>query len=298
MLEPSWFFWGGVMPALIAAAVVGVECMIGGGRAGATRAGGALAVWAGYSWGHVASVGWPPWPPTESTHWLVMVLIPVGVLIAIVGSIPRLPRRIAWAMRIAVAVAIAPALLQSYLNYTWDFGQSVVWLAGLGVAAIVLWVSAKRALNRRARVRFAPLAIYGAIISVGTGMVMMFSGSVTLGQLAFGLTATLGGIACASVLVGRNSAVLGQPMCVGPALVALIGLWINGYFYASMTATNAVLLATSWLAMGIVSLPVVCRLDGWRRVTVQAAAVLLPVTAAVINAGITFSKQVAEPSYY
>ncbi len=296
MIEPLWVFYGLVLPASICAAVVFLTGWLFRSHPWvAAGPGWALGVGAGFVAGYHAVDGWPPLPPTESQHWLVLVALPAMVLVSCLGPYPHTPLFARVSIRLfqfLLAAALAPLLLQSYLKYDWSGGQATMWITNLGTSAIVLWLMTDLLKEWRPG-RWVVAAL--SLVAGGTGVVILMSGSQSLGQMGLSLAGVLAaGWAVSWVL--PNGAV--TPATVGVALTLLVGLWLNGYYYASVTATNAVLLAVSPLAAWLVELLPLRKSPDWRVGVLRVVAIGIPVGVALALAAIRFQKAMSQPSYY
>lgn len=295
MIEPQWFFYGIAWPAILTAGVLAVSGLVCRRWPWvAPGPGWALGVGAGLMAGYHAVDGWPPLPPTESQHWLVMVALPIAVLLASLG--PFQNTRPKWRMAVRflqclLAGATPAVLLQSYLQYEWSYSQAVAWLAGLAVVTIGLWLGLDQ-LKRRQPGRWLTLNL--CIVAAGTGVCVTMSGSQTIGQLALSLAAVLAGAWLVSWVLPKQAA---SPATLGVAVISLAGLWINGYFYAELTTTNVILLALAPLAGWVTRLPKLRRALGWRSAVTRSVAVLIPVVIALILAGMRFQEEMTHPSY-
>ena len=296
MIHPSWFLLGLALPAAICAATVFATGWVFGKRGWVTAGlGWALGIAAGFASGYHAVDGWPPVPPTESQHWLVMVVLPVLVLAASFGPFPstRLgARMIIRFFQFMLAAVIPPLLLQSALKYDWSGRQATVWLANLGCGIIILWLLLDQ-LKQRCPGRWVLILL--TMIAGGTGVVLMMSGSQSLAQMGLSLAAVLAGGWAVSWIVPRATV---TPATTGVVIVLLAGLWINGYYYASMTAVNTILLAVSPLAAWIGELPPVAKLQGWRSAAIRITAAAVPVVTAIVLAAMQFRDEISQPSYY
>ena len=298
MIQPSWYFYGLLLPALLCSGVVLTTGWLFNKErvAWVVRGPGwAIAIAAGFVAGYHAVDGWPPLPPTESQHWLVLVLLPAAVVCGSLGphdGVPLMARIVVRAIQLLVAAATPTLLLQSYVQYQWSTQQAVAWLAGLGGYLAILWLLTdllKERLSER-------LVLTSLVVTAGgTGIVILMSGSQSLGQLGLSLTVILVAGWVVSWFVPQA---VGKSTTMGVVLVLLAGLWINAHYYASMTATNTVLLAVSPLGLWLSQLPIMRRMTGWRWIVIRLVVILGPVMAAVIMAAVKFSHEMAKPSYY
>lgn len=241
---------------------------------------GAVAVACGYAAGHVTTAGWPALPPAEATQWLfffALITLPAGVLDTLLR--PSLLARLGiW---LALSAGLLALLLRSKMQFSWTPAQSVLWL--LGLAAVMTLLAA--CLGRLARPGpDAVIALFtAAAVAGGSGVALMLSGSLLLGQLALVLAGALG----VATVIAWFLPDLPLGRGIVPVAVALLtSLWATGYFYAELPALSAFLLG------GAVVLPTLvpqseARMGGRvapASLAIRAVVVLVPVIAAVVVA--------------
>jgi hypothetical protein len=230
MIAPSALFFGLVVPALVAAAIV-----LAGRTAAAPRsawiAGAALA--AAYALGHAGFHGRPAIPPRAVEEW-----IPLAAGVAAVAGVvtARSAPWLGWILRTAVLGASLALWLGPMMTHRWTAAHSAAWLGGLlGLALAAL----------------SPLAAWSACATAlgGTAAALALSGSVALGQLAAaGAAAAGGGLAATAV---RATSPIGRASVADVAVLGA-GLVVCGTFYSELPRSSAVLLFLAPLAAGLV----------------------------------------------
>jgi hypothetical protein len=269
-------FQGVLLPVLVAAAVL-LAGLRPWRRPGAEGRGGWWGAWAlaaaffAASW---ALRGRPHLPAREATEWIPWLAVPAAA--AALPLARRLPGWGTWLARGALSLALSVLLLLPLLRHTWSAGAGTAWIAGLAAAVLLLWW-ALEGLAARLRDPSVPLVLLG--VASGSGAVLMLSGSALLGQLAGALAAALGPLWLVSWW--RKDAGLGRA-AVPVVVVVLAGLWMAGRFYADLPAASAALLALAGPAAWTVLLPPVRRLALWARLAIGAAAVIVPLAAALV----------------
>ena len=281
MIEPIWFLLGALLPAVAAGGVVG----------SLTRRVNPNAAWSaatalGFAIGYCATDGWPPFPPRESHHWLVVGLLPAALVAEALPPWGRAGRRGAWLVRAALLLGWPPLLLQSYLKYNWSPAQAALWLTALAAVGGVLFSSTAGA-SRQARGK--PVVFALGLVAAATGILLMLSGSATLGQLGLALACTLGGAWAAMLVRG------GDPPTVGllATILLLMGLWANGYFYASLTPLRAACLCLAPLGVWLGRIPMIKGRP--LQLGVSLAGVATPLSVALIDAVLAFAAEMNDP---
>ncbi|MCH7814199.1 MAG: hypothetical protein IID40_09285 [Planctomycetes bacterium] len=259
MIEPSWYLLGLGLPMVIAAALAWALVRNKDARPGGLPAvGWSIGIGLAMLIGLLATTGLPPWKSIQSQHWLVMAVLPAALFVALIGSISKTPKAMLWLLRVLVAAGIAPVLMQPMVHYTWDAGEAVVWLGGLGAAVLTVWV-----LMHLYTVRYggrAPLFVLGAT-AAGVAVCTFASGSITSGQLTGSFAVALGGVWLATAS-GKTCTHAG-PGLTDIAVPLLLGLLINSWAYswqmqheplASRVVAGLLLAAPLGLWVGRVSL--------------------------------------------
>ncbi len=264
----------GVVYPLIAAIIGVLLSLFTAQRGTSNRSGGALTVGASFGVGFVALNGWPRLPPVEATQRL-FVIVTAFALLAYVFSLfrpPEGPRKITFAPRdrpaslagplilfVVCCGLMLPAALEAMIRHTWTALQAALWLGGLLVYGVVLWL----VLRRHLLVAVEPQPLFPG---ERDGMVRI---ALRLATFA-GLAATFG---------LADSALLGQVM--GAAFVGIAVVDVAGWFTHRRMWRFADL---SLLALLVVGLGAIAHhyagLTTWPALLAAAALLLLPPTSA------------------
>jgi hypothetical protein len=227
-----------ILPAVLAAVLVSGVFAIAGRLWRASNWADALALGAGYACGHLVTAGWPALPPGEATQWLPYF----AIIVAIIGVLDTLLRPPGW-IRAGVwflcCAGILRLLLASKFQYGWSLLGGTAWVAVLAAGMLVLTIFFDWAAQRDASIS-VPLIV--TIVAGGTGLALMFSGSLLLGQLAIVLAAASGAIVLVGFLLPNS--VNGRGIAPVASAV-LAGLWLSGYYFAELPPATALLLAAA-----------------------------------------------------
>jgi hypothetical protein len=261
---------GFVAPAATATAVLLIALWIGRNAPDfAGRAGGVLAMAAGFFAGYAALRPGPLWPH-HTWHWLAYLPLAAGVA-CLVELLPGRWFLIGWLLRLAVAFGAAylliPAMEPAHSR----------WLTGMSAAIAGLWF----VLDEWARRRPGPALPFFLITTVAAGSFVLF----TSGNLKF---AQLGGMMAAVLAIGmvvawrRSSWPWIRGMVPGVA-VLLPGLQAEGFLnnFSEVPATSflLVVLAPLTSCLGLAA----AMKSPWRQVW-ALALLLLPLGLAVVLA--------------
>jgi len=262
--------WLGVLLPFGVAAVVFIAA-----RRGAAPGswGGAIALPAAFLIGRLSLAGWrwPPFPPIDSTDWLVYAAL-AAALLGLLASLWEMPRAAVWVERLAVSGAFVALLARPLVGHTWSSALAARWLVGATVAVALVWW-ALDIWTRKAP--GAATAFWLMVIGSAGALVLVFGRSAFLGQSAGGLAAGLGAAWVVSMLLRRRGVLARGAV---PALALLFpGLLLCGHWYASVSLLQGALLAAAPVLAALTSRGAFARMPAGRAAFVRALAVLIPV---------------------
>ena len=242
----------------------------------ANRCAGAIAIGAGYVAGHVLAAGWSPFFPCHATHWLFWFAV-IGVTAAAADALVRpkgTVRFVAWAIICAIACRL---ILQPKFSYAWSAAEGWLRVFAIALGIVVLtfcldWVE-------RSPFGTATLFSVTTVLGGGTGVALILSGSLLLGQLACILSTT---VATCFVLIIAVRAPFHSSGAAAPLSLVCAGLLLSGFFYAELPIESALFLA---LAPAMTLLRVGKKSHSQSRgLAYRAALVAVPVAIAVVLA--------------
>jgi hypothetical protein len=282
--------------ALVAAAVM--RRLVGGGWRSSdpmgAGLGGALGIGLGFLAGNLLLADSPlHWPPKDDSDRLFFVLLPAVVLVEIVSALRKVPAWVAWPLRILVAAGAARVLLHGsrFLadvsgtgSSEWSLEQQWQILGGLASLLAGVW-SLLALLQRRTVGPSTLLAL--CLVSAGTALTIMLSGSLSGGQQVLPLAGALAGAVVAGWLFGQPAGAQGA---LGVGLVMLFGLLLSGRFFGSATSLNSMLLFLAPLLSWLPELPRVARLRPSLRSLLRVGLVALPILVVVFLAKMKFDE--------
>jgi hypothetical protein len=277
MPDPFVMFYATAAAALVAAvALLLLGRPWGRPRPSLVAVGAALGVGAGYALGAWLLGLRPQLGLAEDKDRLMVLVFPAVLAVELLAAVPRLPRRLVWALRLAVAACVAPALLYGSVYLTdppggtreWAPAQAWTILGSLAAALAAVWFLLAL-LARRAPGPATPLAL--SLAGVAAAAAVMFSGSFSEGELGVPLAGALAGVGLASfALRGAR-----PESAAGFGVVGLFSLLVVGCLFANLTLTNAALLFGAPLLAWLPELPWVRRLPAWLRGVAAVGLVLL-----------------------
>ena len=236
--------------------------------------GGPIALGLGYGVGHIGTIGFPPFPAVEATQWLLYFAFAATVF-SLLESRWGKSGFVCFLIRGMLSAAIPWLLLRSMLKHTWAPIEGVAWLLGLSGAVFAFWILLDAAMEHHTGVT-SPLTLL--IVTLGSSVVLVLSGSALLGQLAGILGAAVG----ASLIVAWWRPKLTFAGGMVPVVAAMLaGLWLNGYFYAEAPAASILPLAIAPAMVWVRKLAPMRKLGSRGETVIAVAAVLAPVVLAV-----------------
>lgn len=228
-----------------------------------------LAVGAGYLMAHVLIGGIPPFPPTDSTHWLFyFALLGVGL-----GWLAALPADYRWfwsalgllLLSWLMVLGFKP-LIESGYWASWS-GARIILMLTLATWLLMVLVAPVGEQEQGAGLPFL-LATLGGI-SAG---LIFYNKSALLGQLAGSLGAVLGMGVPISWVVRRFRLGYGA---VALALMLMAMLWALAYGYAELPAHYLALLYLTGVSLAVSRLKPLMRLNPIALFTLRLLLVLL-----------------------
>ncbi|HES58568.1 MAG TPA: hypothetical protein ENO21_03960, partial [Firmicutes bacterium] len=125
---------GGISLILLAAGWAGVRMP---DQARGRAFWGALAIPAAFAAAWWLTLGWPEFPPVDTTKWLPYAAL-LGALLGLIAAPLKSPWWLTALLRLAASVALPLALLQPTIKYTWQ-DAAWIWIAFIALALFVLW---------------------------------------------------------------------------------------------------------------------------------------------------------------
>ena len=252
---------GTVLPAILASIILGAASFrrISTPRLDALHPGpgawaGGVAVAVGCIVGYVAILGYPRFPPIDIKQWFAYFAAAACVVGCLEQRLWPVSRRtgmrantipLRWLPRVVLIGAVVGLSLRPLVGYSWSTPVAAAWLVGSAIAFATLWWAMDGLADAKSE---AGATMACTVVAVGSSVVLMLSGSASLGLLAGTLAAVLGMIALLAAL-GRIGEVLSSAVPVIATVLAT--LWLQGYFYSEVPKTAAILLLSalplSWM---------------------------------------------------
>ncbi len=207
MIEPMWFWWGGLAPLLCGALGVLAWRLTQRRHPGAgdpcwaqpwplLGLAGALVL------GYGAVYGWPSWPAADPGQRLLAWALPLAVGVELLNL--WLPAKVArpavrWGLRALVLLALPRLLLHQTVYVSdlagpnsrlWSFAVLAGWSGVLALAGLLAQASVQQAAQLN-RPRSAGWVL--GLTLLATGLTIALSSSQTMGQWGLSLAAGLGG---------------------------------------------------------------------------------------------------------
>lgn len=235
----------------------------------------AAALGVGYIFGYVGLERLPAFPPKLGTHWLCYLAI-IGLIVG------RFWHRAVWGpiAQIAISIIIPRLLLTATFKHTWGPIEGIIWWVCLAVVIFIIWHLVEQSFSALPSGASSPFVYFG--LSGGTALILALSGSLRLAQHGGILAALFAASWILTLSLQRDRKRFVFPRGASPVVtLLLIGIWMNGYFFAEVPAISTILLVISPLLAQVGRIEEVRELGGWRSKLAQIAAVALPVVIAI-----------------
>lgn len=207
--------------------------------------GATLAIVAAFATAFVAIAGRPAIPPVTAEGWLPYLAVPVAIL-GVIATVAAGRRGRAGAAAASVILLLLTAFLLGGPKRQSAEPREAWTLIAIAAATMLAWWAAMEPLARRLRGPTLPLLL-SATAGV-TALVLVDTGTQTLGQIAGAVSVALGTIALLALVRLRNLTLArGGVLAVA---VLVLGLILVGetHFYGYMEPSHAFLLAAAPLA--------------------------------------------------
>ena len=237
----------------------------------------------------------PHWPPVDALDRFLFILLPASIMVELIAGFARVPRPMAWVLRVGLAAVAGRVLLHgsSYLDGSasdWTVGQARVALVVCAVLLTTVWSLLAWLMQRSPGVSI-PIAV--SQTCVASGLALMLSGYLTGGKAALPLAAGLAGATIALRLVSSRTAGTGT---VGIGVVSVFGILILGRFFGELSTGRAVAIFLAPLLCWATELPVFRTRKPWLVATLRLALVALPLAAVLLLAQRDFAKNSTAPA--
>ena len=284
MLSSKQLFFGLLLPAIVGGGIFVVARYLsskeytfinnkGQGRFSSWLIAAALGV--GFITGYLGLERLPSFPPQLGIHWLCYLAI-IGVIVAVFWHLA------AWGpiAQMAICIIIPRLFLNSTFKYTWGPIEGIIWWVCLAVAIFIFWLLIEQSFSALPSGASGPFVYFG--LSGGTALILALSGSVRLAQHGGILVALFAASWIITLVLQRNSKRFVFPPGTSPVVtLLLVGIWMNGYFFADVPAVSAILLVVSPLLAQVGRIEEVQGLGERRSTLVQIVAIALPVVIAI-----------------
>jgi hypothetical protein len=220
-----------------------------------------IAIGLAYIAGHLG-IAMPSFPPGDVTD-----RIPLLALIAAILGLFRIRFSAYFAMTVLTYVIMLGPILS-----TGDFDRSVLgWLVAVSVVSALAMYNLACLDSPPRRVE---LSLGLIVLACGTGLVLLLSNSAVLFQLSMILAV----VVLAALLGEGKTAVGGGVMVIGVVLMSLI---VEGFVYAFLPTTPAMLLAASPAVLWLMRIKKIAHLGPKTKAAIGVGLMLVPVTIAV-----------------
>ncbi len=237
-------------------------------RRSTTVGAGAGALGLAYLSASVAMTGWPGWPPGDSTERLLFLVLAAALMSAARGwlfeSAPR------WWLRLGFTFLLLLAMLKAPLEHSWSGTEAILWLAAL--LAVGFGLALAFAADMAGPSAWLPAGVRVAVLA-GVAVALGLSGTARLALLAAALAGAAFTVEVVAARLRRDPWLAADSWVLA---LAVFGLLLGGYFYASLEPWPAALLVVALLLPGVFA----GRPAAWRLLPLLPLAVALAIVIA------------------
>lgn len=242
----------------------------------------AAALGLGYIIGHIGLEGKLTLIPNESRHWIFyLAIVAIGS-----SSYWHLSKYRGLISQLLYSILIPRILLDSYYQHWWDTFEGVIWWLCLALTIFIFFRIVQQSFHTLPSNATIPFVYLG--ISGGTVLILALSGSILLalhGSILVALFTVLWILTLFLPKTMRSDSednFISLQAGVTPVIaILLVGIWLNGYFYAEMPAASVLLLAIAPLFSQVIRIPVIQNLNINKTQIVQVALIALCVCIAI-----------------
>jgi|GEM_PF-4444536 len=302
MNDPVWFLKGVVLPAAVAAILVGVAAWPWRQpKAVRVRAGWIIGICLAGFIGEWALNGFPDSVLANSNVRYAILLMPAAAVAWLITSLSGKARWVGVALIVAVIAGAMPVLLYKSIYISniagpdsreWSTAEVIGWMT-LVPLVMLISISGTTTLIHRHHGRIWPWVI-GTVLWF-TGLMNAFNGSESIGQLAMSGSGAVLGVAVLAIFLRRS---VSESFVAGPAILMLAALVICGRFFGTLATWQAVALLAAPLLGWIAAVPVIKRRRKWVQAVIILFVTLAPLAAATIHSAIRFAQEYDEKYSY
>jgi hypothetical protein len=186
------------------------------------------------------------WPPVNALDRLLTIILPAVVGIEFVAAFERVPRWLAWTLRMVLVTATGRVLLHGsvYLTSAHAPREIVTQLVTCAALTAGLWGLLAVLAARSPRAISIPVAV--ALTMICAGGLIMFAGYVSGGAATLPLSAALMATVASGCALARRPNVQAP---IGISVIGLSGLVFIGRYFGGLSSAAA---------LGLLLAPLVC----------------------------------------
>jgi len=243
------------------------------------------------------------WPPTSGLDRLLTIVVPVTLGIELIVGFGRVPRAVAWVLRVGLSLAIPRILLHNsvYLSGAgdWTLWQTSITIVGSGVLLALVW-SLLCCLSQRSGGISIPFAICLAIQCAGISV--MLAGYIKGGAAAIPLVAALMGASLAVRAFTKYASgpvdvhspeKFVVPAIVSVGVVGLFSLLFIGRFFGEISTVPVLAILTTPLLCWLSEISQVRNRKPWFVAAFRLILVAIPLVVVLVAAKQEFDREMA-----
>ena len=249
------------------------------------------------------------WPPMSALDRFLIIVVPAALTIELIAGFQRVPRGVAWLLRMSLAATIPRILLHGsvYLSGKgdWTFWQAGLVLLVCSALLAVLWCLLSW-LSQRSPGVSIPLSIILTIQCAG--LTVMMAGYIKGGTAAFLFVASLLAATISAKLIAKRSSApapdvapqtesarvnLIAPAILGIGVVSLCSLLCIGNFFGRLSTGSALVMLLAPLLCWVTEIPLLRNRKPWIVGSIRLILVAIPLVVVLVLAKRDFDRDMA-----
>lgn len=232
------------------------------------------------------------WPAVNALDRFFTIVVPAILGIELIAGFHRVPRRVAWFLRMTLAATIPRILLHGSVYLGGSSGDWSLWQAGAGMPVCGVLLAAVWALLAWLHQRTPGASIPQALClsTLCAGITVMMAGYIKGGAAACPLAAAFAATTIGARLVAKRSAV---PAIVGIGVAGLFGLLFIGRFFGRLSTASALAMLLAPLLCWATEIPLLRHRKPWIVGSLRLVLVAIPLVAVLIVAKRNFDQNMA-----
>lgn len=238
------------------------------------------------------------WPPVNGLDRFLTIVIPAVLSIELIAGFQRVPRWVAWFLRIGLATTISTILLYGSVYLKGSDTDWSLWQIGMSQGLCGALLAGEWALLSRLSHRSPGVSIpFALALSIQcAGLTVMMAGYIKGGAAAFPLAATITATTITAALIARRPRTRTNAFpsaILGIGVVSLFGLLFIGRLFGRLSTDGALVILLAPLLCWITEAPLLRHRKPWLVGSLRLILVAIPLVVMLVVAKRQFDRDMA-----